>query len=191
MNTEPSSVRRRGTTSTIPSSPTHLPTFHEASYNPLPTTPPPHPNKRTSSLHGSFLSEKKCWLETDDDVKTDVLYPRFNANQDDPVDMDAFDRMVKNHTRKLSTTTMPLTRTPSRQQQLYGQSKYADLMPQGIRFHFYSSQKSSLSISLEQLLTQHGQKALASVVTSKGWWLDVLSPSTEEMRVLSKVSFFF
>ncbi|KAI7893136.1 uncharacterized protein EV154DRAFT_584034 [Mucor mucedo] len=182
MSNDPSLVRRRVTTGATPSSfPNNLPTFHEASYNPLPTSPPPIPSKRASSLHGSFLSEKKY-------VKTDVLYPRFNASQDDQVDIAAFERMVQNHTRKLSTTgTIPLARTPSRQNQLYGQSKYGDLMPTGVRFNIYSSQKyATVSTGLEQLLTEHGQKALESVVTSKGWWLDVLSPSAEEMRILSK-----
>lgn len=188
MSTDPSVMRRRGTTGSTPISfPNNLPTFHEASYNPLPTSPT-HV-KRASSFHGSFLSEKKCWSGSDEDVKTDVLYPRFNASQDDHVDIAAFEKMVQDHTRKLSAGTIKLSRTPSKQNQLYGQSKYGDLTPLGVRFKIYSSQKNStISARLEQLLTEEGQKALESVVTSKGWWVDVLSPSTEEMRVLSKVS---
>lgn len=200
MSTHPTSLRRRGTGSTSagPEYPNYLqePRFDlEASLPPPPSPTITRQRKlskhRANSLHGSFLSEKiptSDW--NDDDVKTDVLYPRYNASgKDDHVDIAAFNRMVQAHNRKLSTGSLKLTRTLSRQNQLYGSSKYGDLQPpMGVRFNIYSCQKNSnISAGLDQLLTEKGQKALEAVVSSKGWWVDVLCPSPEEMRVLSKV----
>ncbi|GAA5799529.1 hypothetical protein EDC94DRAFT_624431 [Helicostylum pulchrum] len=188
-----STLRRRGTvcTSTGTEYPNYLPTFRNASYEfePVPVSPTTTTKKhKASSLHGSFLTEKECWTNDEQDVKTDVLYPRFQASRDDPVDMEAFQQMVQDHTRKLSTGTLKLSRTLSRQNQLYGQSKYGDLAPAGVRFNIYSTQKlaTKLAVKLEKLLTEEGQRALEAVVASKGWWVDVLSPSEEEMRILSK-----
>lgn len=191
--TDPSNLRRRGTvcTSTGTEHPNYPPTFRDASYDfeAVPVSPTTKKHK-TTSLHGSFLTEKECWTNDEQDVKTDVLYPRFQASRDDPVDMEAFQQMVQDHTRKLSTGTLKLSRTMSRQNQLYGQSKYGDLAPAGVRFNIYSTQKlaTKLAVKLEKLLTEEGQRALEAVVASKGWWIDVLSPSEEEMRILSKVN---
>jgi hypothetical protein len=188
------SIRRRatGSTSAGPDYPNYLPSFREP--NDVETyLPPPSPSKhhRAASLNGSFLSEKipiEWCTEDDQDVKTDVLFPRYNASKDDNIDIAAFNRMVQDHNRKLSTGTLQLSRTLSRQNKLYGYSKYDDMTPLGVRFNIYSSQKNSnISTSLDQLLTEEGKKALEAVVDSKGWWVDVLCPSPEEMRVLSKV----
>lgn len=184
---DPSSLRRRGTvcTSTGADFPNY---FRNTSYEAVPISPI-HPKQRTASLHGSFLTEKESWHADEQDVQTDVLFPRFQASRDEPVDMEAFQQMVQDHTRKLSTGTLKLSRTLSKQNQLYGQSKYGDLAPAGVRFNIYSTQRmgTRLAVKLEQLLTEEGQHALQAVVSSKGWWLDVLSPSEEEMRILSKV----
>jgi magnesium transporter len=192
-------MRRRGTgISSIGGNnyPNYLPSATTEVYE---DTLPTHPlgNSR-GSIHGSFLSEKvslEDWNKEEvEDVKTDVLYPRYNASKDDHVDIAAFNKMLQDHTRKLSTGTLPLSRTLSRQNQLYGSSKYGDLNSNnisGIRFRIYSAQKNSnISARLEQLLTEQGQEALESVVKSKGWWVDVSSPSPEEMRVLSKVKHY-
>ncbi|KAI8641015.1 hypothetical protein BD408DRAFT_418944 [Parasitella parasitica] len=204
-----SSIRRRGTGSTSlgPETetaaaamggseyPNYLPIYHKESSSPssLPPTPGNH-DRRASSFH-SFLTDKGLQSvlsngndeQEVEDVKADVLYPRYKASKDDHVDMAAFNRMVQDRTRKLSTGTLQLSKTLSRQNQLYGSSKNFEAAPSGVRFKTYSSQKdSNISISLDQLLNEKGQKALESVVKSKGWWVDVLCPSVEEMRVLSK-----
>jgi hypothetical protein len=191
-------MRRRGTGSTSagPEYPNYLSSFAEheederaSRYDLESTLPASHPHRRPSSLR-SFLSEKQISdLCADDveDVKTDVLYPRYKASQDDRVDIAAFNRMVQDRTRKLSTGTLHLTRTLSRQNQLYGSSAKLESAT-GIRFTIYSSENgSTTATSLDELLTEEGKRALASVVKSKGWWVDILCPSIEEMRVLSKV----
>lgn len=207
MSTLPTSLRRRATgTSSLggPDYPNYLaePRFDLEASLPPPPSPKLHhgcgnsTKHRANSLHGSFLSEKiptSDWIG--EDVKTDVLYPRYNVNsRDDRVDIAAFGKMVQDRNRKLSSGTLKLTRTISRQQQLYGSSKYNDLLqdqgpPQGIRFNIYSASQKTTNISagLEELLTEEGKKALEAVVGSKGWWVDVLCPSPDEMRVLSKV----
>lgn len=190
--------RRTGSISTGPGYPNYLPSSyaeHEeeeraSRYDLESTLPPPHPDRRASSFH-SFLSEKQindsCTGDVED-VKTDVLYPRYKTSQDDHVDMAVFNRMVQDRTRKLSTGTLQLTKTLSRQNQLYGSITKHDSM-MGIRFIIYSSENGSTTATcLEELLTEEGQKALASVVKSKGWWVDILCPTVEEMRVLSKVN---
>lgn len=188
-------MRRRGTGSSSigPEYANYMPTFPEhdeeeraSRYDLESTLPPPH---RASSFH-SFLSEKQINDSCTDhveDVQTDVLYPRYKASEDDHVDMSVFNRMVQDRTRKLSSGTLQLTRTPSRQNQLYGSgAKHEGLT--GIRFTVYSSENgSTAATNLEELLTEEGQKVLASMVKSKGWWVDVLCPSVEEMSVLSKV----
>lgn len=200
-----SSMRRRGTMASSTSAGHNYPNFYIPQGNidehydqEVPPTPThPHSNNkknRRGSLHGSFLSEKLSadeWrIDEDEDVKTDVLYPRFNATKDDHhVDIAAFNRMVEDRNRKLSTGTLQLSRTLSRQNQLYGSSKYGEFTqpPLGVRFKIYSAQKNSyLTARLDQLLSEQGQQALESMIQSRGWWLDVLSPSPEEMRVLSK-----
>lgn len=220
MSTHKSSIRRRGTGSTSlegaaangtgagSNYPNYLPVFRETiepRYDlespPLPPADSPTRHHRRPSSFHSFLTDKSLEPvlnngdESDEveDVKTDVLYPRYKASKDDHVDIAAFNRMVQDRTRKMSTGTLQLSKTLSRQNQLYGSSKNFDIHPSGgpsgIRFKIYSSQKnSSISTSLDELLTERGQKALESVVESRGWWVDVLCPSVEEMRVLSKVS---
>ncbi|GAN03931.1 magnesium transporter [Mucor ambiguus] len=213
MSTRKSSIRRRGTGSTSLEGagatgtgsyyPNYLPVFRETTeprYDlespplPPPDSPTNQHHHRASSFH-SFLTGKSLQsaLNHDEngdlveDVKTDVLYPRYKASKDDHVDIAAFNRMVQDRTRKMSTGTLQLSKTLSRQNQLYGSSKNFDVQLPGIRFTIYSSQKNSnISTSLDELLTEQGQKALEAVVTSRGWWLDVLCPSVEEMRVLSK-----
>ncbi|EPB91011.1 hypothetical protein HMPREF1544_02080 [Mucor circinelloides 1006PhL] len=218
MSTHKSSIRRRGTGSTSlegaaangtgagSNYPNYLPVFRETiepRYDlespPLPPADSPTRHHRRPSSFHSFLTDKSLESvlnngdESDEveDVKTDVLYPRYKASKDDHVDIAAFNRMVQDRTRKMSTGTLQLSKTLSRQNQLYGSSKNFDIHPSGgpsgIRFKIYSSQKnSSISTSLDELLTERGQKALESVVESRGWWVDVLCPSVEEMRVLSK-----
>lgn len=216
MSTRKSSIRRRGTgstslggaaaqagaTGTGSNYPNYLPVFRETTeprYDlespPLPLPDSPTHHRRASSFH-SFLTDKSLQsaLNHDEngdlveDVKTDVLYPRYKASKDDHVDIAAFNRMVQDRTRKMSTGTLQLSKTLSRQNQLYGSSKHFDIQPSGVRFTIYSSQKySNISTSLDELLTEQGQKALEAVVASRGWWVDVLCPSVEEMRVLSKV----
>lgn len=207
-------MRRRGTGSTSIGGgggggaggeadyPNYLPVFRETTEpqydleSPLSSSPGQH-HRRASSFH-SFLTEKSLQSpikegdeEDVEDVKADVLYPRYKASKDDHVDIAAFNRMVQDRTRKMSTGTLQLSKTLSRQNQLYGSSKNFDAhqsAPSGIRFKIYSSQRNSnISTSLVELLTEQGQKALESVVESRGWWVDVLCPSVEEMRVLSKV----
>ncbi|KAL0142711.1 hypothetical protein V8B55DRAFT_1083862 [Mucor lusitanicus] len=215
MSTRKSSIRRRGTgstslggaaaqagaTGTGSNYPNYLPVFRETTeprYDlespPLPLPDSPTHHRRASSFH-SFLTDKSLQsaLNHDEngdlveDVKTDVLYPRYKASKDDHVDIAAFNRMVQDRTRKMSTGTLQLSKTLSRQNQLYGSSKHFDIQPSGVRFTIYSSQKySNISTSLDELLTEQGQKALEAVVASRGWWVDVLCPSVEEMRVLSK-----
>ncbi|KAI8374966.1 hypothetical protein EDC96DRAFT_497420 [Choanephora cucurbitarum] len=139
------------------------------------------------SFH-SFLKEEVTLQDDElepEDVKTDVLFPRFTNTGGDRVDMDAFDRMVQDRTRKLSQGTIQLTKQPSRQNQLYRSSVTFDPPLNDIRFRAYSAQQNTLT-SLYELLTEDGRQALASVVQSKGWWVDVLCPTTEEMRILSK-----
>jgi magnesium transporter len=206
MSTNKSSIRRRGTGSTSIGGgadyPNYLPVFRETTEpqydleSPLSSSPGQN-HHRGSSFH-SFLTEKSLQSpmkegeeEDVEDVKADVLYPRYKASKDDHVDIAAFNRMVQDRTRKMSTGTLQLSKTLSRQNQLYGLSKNFDayqLAPSEIRFEIYSSQRNSnISTSLVELLTEQGQKALESVVESRGWWVDVLYPSVEEMRVLSKV----
>lgn len=216
MSARKSSIRRRGTGSAslgaavgvaeIGSSyPNYLPVFREATeprYDlesaslPSLDSPTAQHHRRGSSFH-SFLTDKSLQSalsngqdgDMEEDVKTDVLYPRYKASKDDHVDIAAFNRMVQDRTRKMSTGTLQLSKTLSRQNQLYGSSKNFEAGgPAGVRFTIYSSQKSSsISTSLDELLTEQGQRALESVVGSRGWWVDVLCPSVEEMRVLSKV----
>ncbi|CAO3623550.1 unnamed protein product [Mucor fragilis] len=215
MSARKSSIRRRGTGSAslgaavgvaeIGSSyPNYLPVFREATeprYDlesaslPSLDSPTAQHHRRGSSFH-SFLTDKSLQSalsngqdgDMEEDVKTDVLYPRYKASKDDHVDIAAFNRMVQDRTRKMSTGTLQLSKTLSRQNQLYGSSKNFEAGgPAGVRFTIYSSQKSSsISTSLDELLTEQGQRALESVVGSRGWWVDVLCPSVEEMRVLSK-----
>ncbi|KAG1055659.1 hypothetical protein G6F46_001940 [Rhizopus delemar] len=152
----------------------------------------PHSTNKENNSNTSFSTDTSSAIEQeeDDDVKADVLFPRYKANQDDHVDIEAFNRMVQHHTRKLSSGTLQLSRTFSKQNQLYGDiSKYADTQPivGTPRFKIYSSRKeSNISTSLEHFLTEEGQNALESVVTSKGWWVDVLRPTVDEMRIISK-----
>ncbi|KAK4519986.1 uncharacterized protein ATC70_010230 [Mucor velutinosus] len=215
MSARKSSIRRRGTgstslggaqagaTGTGSNYPNYLPIFRETTeprYDlespslPLPDSPGAQHGRRASSFR-SFLTDKSLQSVMNhgedgdivEDVKTDVLYPRYRASNDDHVDIAAFNRMVQDRTRKMSTGTLQLSKTLSRQNQLYGSSKNFDIQQPGIRFTIYSSQKNSnISTSLDELLTEQGQKALEAVVTSRGWWVDVLCPSVEEMRVLSK-----
>lgn len=191
-----STLRRRGTgTFTIVNDyPNYLPVYHEESHSTS------NNRQRKNSFH-SFLSEKSRQamqeLEDDDDVKADVLYPHFkNSNNQDDVDMDTFHRLVQNRARKLSEGTLQLTKTLSRQNQLYGSSKMFDMKtsspPQGPRFTLYSSDKSiPMMTQLDDLLNEQGKAALEKVVQLKGWWVDVLCPSFDEMAILSKVKLLF
>lgn len=67
------------------------------------------------SSHGD-----KTW--TEDDVQTDVLFPHFPSGSNDKVDLAAFDEMVEEQTRKPSIATLKLSRSISKQGQLYGES---------------------------------------------------------------------
>ncbi|KAI7899390.1 uncharacterized protein BX663DRAFT_521589 [Cokeromyces recurvatus] len=196
-----SSLRRRGTGSTSagPDYPNYIPLFRDTSHTRCELELPKDIKEENDRLHiqrkGSFQSffTKSSILQTtntnDDDevedVKTDVLYPRYKASQDDDhVDMDAFQCM-------LHEGTLQLSKTLSRQNQLYSSSRHGfDITqptPIGVRFQIYSAQKGSdISMNLENLLTEEGQKALKAVIKSRGWWVDVLCPSIEEMRVISK-----
>ncbi|KAI9485219.1 MAG: hypothetical protein EXX96DRAFT_624552 [Benjaminiella poitrasii] len=194
-----SSLRRRGTGSTSagPDYPNYIPLFREATkpnYDLESTLEQQQLDKEEKDLdrqrQGSFQSFfTKSEVE---DVQTDVLYPRYKEGKyDDHVDMDSFHRMVQDRTRKMSEGTLQLSKTLSRQNQLYGSSKHDFDMTQtvslGARFHIYSSHKDfNISMGLEDLLTEEGQRALEAVVKSKGWWVDVLCPSIEEMRIISK-----
>ncbi|CAO3661125.1 unnamed protein product [Rhizopus stolonifer] len=132
-------------------------------------------NMEKENSNSSLLSENSSAAEQDEDVKTDVLFPRYKPSQDDHVDIEAFNQMVQHHARKLSTGTLQLSKLPSRQHPLY--SKYVE--PIGTI--------QNLFFNLEQFLTEEGQNALESVVGSKGWWVDVMRPTVEEMRIISKV----
>ncbi|KAI8380701.1 hypothetical protein BD560DRAFT_365209 [Blakeslea trispora] len=137
------------------------------------------------SFHSFFKEEIHIDKELEpEDVKTDVLFPRFTVNSGDRVDLEAFDRMVQN--RKLSQGTLELSRQPSRQNQLYRPSCVFDSpMSNEIRFRAYSAHQNTHT-SLQHILTENGKEALSSVVQSKGWWIDVLCPTAEEMAILSK-----
>ncbi|KAI8059411.1 uncharacterized protein B0P05DRAFT_558534 [Gilbertella persicaria] len=186
MSHRSSSIRRRGTGSfSMHHDYPGLTSYRDSNAD----TPLPH-HQRTGSFH-SFFKEDYQFNPADDqeDVKTDVLFPRYRASVDDHVDIAAFHRMVQHHTRKMSVGTVPLSKTLSKQNQLYGPSSVlADsYSPLDIRFRIYSAQKNAIvSASLQELLTEEGRKALESVVRSKGWWVDVLCPSLDEMRILSK-----
>lgn len=152
-----------------------------------------HIDARRQSTCPSFLSKASSLVneeEEEENVESDVLYPQYRASKDDHVDIEAFNRMVQQHNRKLSSGTLQLSKTLSKQNQLYGPSRYTDIhiLPSGTRFRIYSSKKDThISTNLDQLLSEEGQNALRSVVNTKGWWLDVLCPTTEEMTIISKV----
>lgn len=40
---------------------------------------------------------------------------------------------------------------------------------------------------LQQLLCEEGRNALEETLKTSGWWIDVLCPTDEEMKTLSKV----
>lgn len=184
MSQDGSTLRRRGTgTFSLGGDyPNYLPIHHEESQH-----------ERKNSFH-SFLTEKSLQAveEDHDDVKTDVLYPRYDASKGDHVDMDTFSRLVKDRQRKLSQGTIQLTRTLSRQNQLYGSSKNFEMthtLPSGPRFTLYSADKNNDMVAqLDEIVNEQGKAALEKMVQSKGWWVDVLLPTIDEMRILSKVN---
>ncbi|KAI8970948.1 hypothetical protein BDB01DRAFT_845298 [Pilobolus umbonatus] len=121
-----------------------------------------------STKRRSSLSDKK-----EEEILEDVLYPRYTINKTADVDLNVFNELVANHIRKKSLTLIPIKKTPDRHMEE--------------RFVLYSTQENiKQTIGLTQLLTEGGQEALASVMKTKGWWLDVVSPTVEEMRIMSK-----
>jgi magnesium transporter len=142
------------------------------------------------STSSSHIHPDASFLLGDDveDVQADVLYPRFSTgNSDQSVDMAAFDSMVKDHQRKMSTGSLHLTRTLSRQNKLYGSDSKHARPAVADRYKIYTTQRGTGCTSLAHLLTERGKQALSEVVKNKGWWLDVVSPTPDEMAVISKV----
>lgn len=148
---------------------------------------PTFPNDKddNSSFHPSDLNNS-----SDEDVEDDVLYPQFpSGNSKEEVDMDAFQRLIHDRARQLSTDTssLKLTKKLSKQNQLYG-SRVTDNEKEERRFILYSPEETNSTLYFEDLWSQKGQKALERVVSSsKGWWLDILCPTYDEMKILSQV----
>ncbi|KAL0097970.1 hypothetical protein J3Q64DRAFT_1716088 [Phycomyces blakesleeanus] len=138
-----------------------------------------------SIIDAARESEWMC----DEDIKTDVLYPQYNSSNQKP-DLTAFDAMVKEQARKLSCGTLRLTRTLSKQNQLYGdfaKNNNLNVDPDAFRFEMYSTKAIPQPTQrIQCLLTEEGRSLLDYTLKSTGWWFDALSPTDEEMRVLSK-----
>ncbi|KAI8371413.1 uncharacterized protein BYT42DRAFT_548286 [Radiomyces spectabilis] len=153
-------------------------------------TSPPSSIKSNSRASSFFLPNTIQEEDMGEDVQADVLFPRFQAkNEDDQLDFAAFGHMVDEHARKQSAGTVRLSRTLSRHSQLYGDPhKHVQAEFEGVaRYQVYSSRAVGTPVqSLEQLLNEKGKEALESVLSTTGWWVDALCPTEEEMRVLSK-----
>ena len=66
--------------------------------------------------------------------------------------------------------------------------QYGTVDPESYRYHIYDSQKKGDSTQqLQQLLSEEGRRLLELALKTSGWWVDVLSPTEEEMRTISKV----
>ncbi|KAI9026511.1 hypothetical protein CLU79DRAFT_742038 [Phycomyces nitens] len=166
---------------------------HE-SYTHSPTKEPELNNRQSiaeSLKHPASINEaarKNDWI-CDDDIQTDVLYPHYNPKDKKP-DLTAFDAMFEEQARKMSCGTLKLTRTLSKHNQLYGdfgKNNNPSVDPDVVRFEVYSTKPVPYPTQrIQNLLTEEGRSLIDYTLKSTGWWFDALSPTDEEMRVLSK-----
>ncbi|KAG0183117.1 CorA metal ion transporter [Apophysomyces sp. BC1034] len=106
-------------------------------------------------------------------VEADVLFPHSHA---ETFNLTALDQTVEAYHRVSDelTKTLPLDK------------KTPELPIEPPRCHLYSA-KSGLGKSVPHLLSDQGRNAIEEALTTGNWWVDVLNPTTEEMRVLKKV----
>ncbi|KAG2227019.1 hypothetical protein INT45_006426 [Circinella minor] len=139
-----------------------------------------------SSIHSGINEEE--WSDDKEDVEADVLYPQYEGEIQDKADMAAFDEIVDGRT---SNSTLKLSRTLSKRSRSYGDqhAMYGTAVdPEAYRYHIYQSRLPSgvHTQQLQQLLTGEGRNLLDNALNTSGWWVDILSPTDEEMKTIGK-----
>ncbi|CAO3652998.1 unnamed protein product [Cunninghamella echinulata] len=126
----------------------------------------------------------------DIDIENDVLYPQYLNTEDNHSirDLRIFDDELAAQESKVTTGSV-ISRTYSRHNKLYGENKKwsEDVSPAHGIYDIYSTHKDIQPIQIKQLLTTEGKQALETMLETNGWWLDVLSPTDDEMNVLCKL----
>ncbi|KAI9257226.1 hypothetical protein BDA99DRAFT_515851 [Phascolomyces articulosus] len=154
---------------------------------PQPNLQQPFVSIHPASIHSSAINEED-WSNDKEDVEADVLFPQYEGEMQDKADMAAFDEIVE---RRASNSTVKLSRTLSKRSRSYGDqhAMYGTAIdPEAYRYHIYQSEVSDTlpTQRLQQLLTEEGRSLLDKALKTSGWWIDVLSPTDEEMRTISK-----
>ncbi|KAI9491818.1 hypothetical protein BDB00DRAFT_473678 [Zychaea mexicana] len=137
---------------------------------------------------GMNIENDEWFNGQEDNVEADVLFPQYEGDMQDKADMAAFGEMVDRRTSN-DASTVKLSRTLSKRSRSYGDphAMYGVVDPEAYRYHIYASGKSEAPTQrLQQLLTEEGRKLLDVALKTSGWWVDVLSPTDEEMKTISK-----
>lgn len=93
--------------------PNSLPREGYNEHEPLhPNQSPPGHHRRQASMSPSLAADD-TWLGPADDVEADVLFPQYTPDNDNKLDMAAFDEMVERK-HSLDTGTLKLSKTTSK-----------------------------------------------------------------------------
>ncbi|KAF7729119.1 CorA metal ion transporter [Apophysomyces ossiformis] len=126
-------------------------------------------------------------------VEADVLFPQAH---DETFNLTVLDESVEARRResdelkasvvldKVQTSRKFQTRHAQKRKQKF--HKLTEFPIETPRCYLYSA-KSGLETSVSQLLSDQGRLAIEEVLATDNWWVDVLSPTDEELRVLKKV----
>ncbi|CDH50329.1 magnesium transporter [Lichtheimia corymbifera JMRC:FSU:9682] len=117
------------------------------------------------------------------DVEADVLFPQYKIESHDHADMEAFNEMLD---RKMSadTETLKLSKTLSKHTR---SDQKSEMDAYGTRFWIYTVRKDGEPTQeFHQLLSEEGRQILDRALKTPGWWVDVQSPTTDDMKALSK-----
>ncbi|KAI7868173.1 hypothetical protein BDF14DRAFT_1725252 [Spinellus fusiger] len=147
-----------------------------------------HWEDRSSAVLSTTAESPYTTREEQDDITTDVLYRHYKPTPEE-THLTVFDAMVQEQARKNSIASLRLTRTLSRSYTMYGDyEKVAYFFPcfSTLRFEVYCPTSTPPVERVHQLLTDQGKSLLERILNAQGWWLDVLSPTEEEMHVLNK-----